>query len=258
METIKQCPQCGIQFQGRSNKRYCSDKCKLSAFKDAKTLPPQSQNLPTIVSMPTIPKNQSNLKLKNEPTIMLTNERNEADVLRLQIELRKMELTHEIRLAEMAGSENDKQRNFELEKLRFHAEKEKQHQPPKMEEAKKIPIQKAKEAVLVEIIDFIPLPQKLIERYNLCAIQFLEREGEMLNINDIGEFADYVIEISKDIRRFIIAQKIDEDGVMEYAYLKKISNMLDDTADTIMRESLSAMAYRLDEELRKELESSLE
>lgn len=31
MET-KQCPQCGSQFEGRSNKLYCSSKCKMAAF----------------------------------------------------------------------------------------------------------------------------------------------------------------------------------------------------------------------------------
>lgn len=167
-----------------------------------------------------------------------------------------MELAHEIQLAEIAASEKDKQRSFELEKLRFHSEKEKQHLPQKIDEGKKLSIQK--EEVVVETIDFIPLPQNLIDRYNLCATQFLKRAGEKLNINDIAEFADEVMEIRRDIRRFITSHKIEEDEVMEYAYLKKINNILDDTADMIMRKSLNEMAYSLDEEMRKMLLWSLE
>ncbi|HNW69366.1 MAG TPA: hypothetical protein PKI01_03110 [Bacteroidales bacterium] len=32
MTTTKNCPQCGAEFQGRSNRLYCSDRCKMDAF----------------------------------------------------------------------------------------------------------------------------------------------------------------------------------------------------------------------------------
>lgn len=35
---IKTCPQCGDQFEGRSNRLYCSEKCKMNAFYNGKTV----------------------------------------------------------------------------------------------------------------------------------------------------------------------------------------------------------------------------
>jgi len=37
MTTAKQCPQCGMHFEGRANKLYCSHNCKMAAFYGSST-----------------------------------------------------------------------------------------------------------------------------------------------------------------------------------------------------------------------------
>jgi carboxypeptidase C (cathepsin A) len=84
MSNWKECPQCGEEFQGRQNKIYCSDKCKMDAFITGKT-----KSL----------SETSNLENAME------NQLDSSELLQLQIELKKLEMQKELELAEIRRAE---------------------------------------------------------------------------------------------------------------------------------------------------------
>lgn len=78
MKNSKECPKCDNRFESRSNKIYCSDKCKMAAFRQT-----QSQNLEP---------EEEELNFLEKPKKMPLKESNSD--LTLQLELRKLELAH--------------------------------------------------------------------------------------------------------------------------------------------------------------------
>lgn len=245
METTKKCPQCGNKFQGRSNKIYCSDTCKMAAFKSGQTF-----------DIPPIEEPKSRISNDNFSSTM-----DKSKEIALQIELRKLELAHIRAMAEIEAEEKEKDRNFELEKMQFQSEKEKQKLLREIEELRKMQVKKVEQEVPIEVENNSLLPETLKEEYDDCVIQFLEWEGEKLRLSDILPFRDGVMELGKTMKKFIKTQQLNKEEVIEYLHLNRIAHLLNNAEAKINCKSFldeKATAYSLDEDWREELEESLD
>lgn len=245
METTKKCSQCGNKFQGRSNKIYCSDTCKMAAFKSGQTFD-------------TSPIEEPKSRISNDN---FSSTMDKSKEIALQIELRKLELAHIRAMAEIEAEEKEKDRYWELEKMQFQSEKEKQKLQGEIEELRKMQVKKVEEEVPIEVEDNSLLPEDLKEAYDDCVIQFLEWEGEKLRLSNIQTFREEIMVLGKNIKRFIKSENLDKDEVAEYMQLSRMVHLLDTAADKINRKSFldeKATVYSLDEDWREELEESLD
>ena len=119
MPNTKKCPHCGNTFEGRANKIYCSNKCKMAAFQQdkAQDAPPKVEvsGTPLLTGNPL-----SNFRTKDKPQT-----ENKEQILKLQIELRKLELAHQKEIALLQAQDRERERNFELKKMQLTFEQEK-------------------------------------------------------------------------------------------------------------------------------------
>ncbi len=111
MKNTSQCPQCGSNFPYRSNKKYCSSKCKGEAFKQGKA----EQGPPGSIHPPSTP--ELNLTTSARSGVKTTDARSLARI-------KKMELEHQLHLARLQAEERQRDREHELKKL--HTQKEEQ------------------------------------------------------------------------------------------------------------------------------------
>ena len=119
MNHTKKCPHCGNTFEGRANKIYCSNKCKMAAFQQdkAQDAPPKTEfsGTPLLTGNP-LP----HFRPKDKPQT-----ENKEQILKLQIELRKLELAHQKEIALLQAQDRERERNFELKKMQLTFEQEK-------------------------------------------------------------------------------------------------------------------------------------
>jgi hypothetical protein len=118
MSNTKKCPHCGNTFEGRANKIYCSNKCKMAAFQQdkAQDAPPKVE-----VSEPLLMGNPlPHFRPKDKPQT-----ENKEQILKLEIELRRLELAHQKEIALLQAQDRERERNFELKKMQLTFEQEK-------------------------------------------------------------------------------------------------------------------------------------
>ena len=109
MSTTKTCLQCGITFEGRPNKIYCSDSCKMQFFRQEKAV-----SIPPL----TLPKMAS--------TTSASRANRSVPVDKTTVELEKLRLQTNERLKQMEYDELERKRKFEIEqaKQRFDLERD--------------------------------------------------------------------------------------------------------------------------------------
>jgi hypothetical protein len=112
METTKKCPQCDQRFIGRANRIYCSEKCKMNAFKASTSrtggdLPSGTHPLPS-----------HNLTPTTHHSVSFSEES-----LRLQVELRRLELEYAQRMKQFEAEESDP--NWNVQQLSIMYSKQK-------------------------------------------------------------------------------------------------------------------------------------
>ena len=93
----KKCPQCGTTFEGRSNRLYCSDSCKQSAFQQ----------------------NQQNASYHQErkPETRLNRQmrvRNDAASAKAEVEIARLRFANEEKLKALDAKERHRERQHEL------------------------------------------------------------------------------------------------------------------------------------------------
>lgn len=259
MAHIKTCPQCGNEFEGRSNKVYCSDKCKMAAFKENQVLGDDNDfSTMEIIT----PKKEKQPKDQNEQERILT----------LQLELRKLELAHLEKQALITAEERqneryfelqkrDKERNFELEKLKMSYEQEKVELLKKVEtlqgqlsEAEQDEIEDDEEDIER------PLPQHFQAAYKDAIQTFLDNEGETLYRSDIEAMQADLKDLGRKIVSYAEKQGYDKTDFQAYDILKRINEVCKDLIAEIESKGFfeaKCTSYTIDEDSREELEAEI-
>lgn len=251
MKNTKECPECGTTFEGRSNKVYCSDKCKITAFRNA-----QSQDLEPEEEEINFLEKPKKISSKESPSYMT-----------LQLELRKLELAHAREMAEMELREKEKERQYELDKIRFQQDNEKKellnqisllkHQTPEYHEKE---YEEQQDDGEEEEEKFIYLPKGMKKYHKKLVKQFLSWEDEMLTLFLIEEYQDGVVRLIDDIAEYIEDNEIDRDKVVGYKDLRKINLSLNQMKERIALKGFfeaKETSFHLKDRWRSEMEESL-
>lgn len=250
MKNTKECPECGTTFEGRSNKVYCSDKCKITAFRNA-----QSQDLEPEEEEINFLEKPKKISSKESPSDMT-----------LQLELRKLELAHAREMAEMELREKEKERQFEMDKIRFQHENEKKelqnqisllkHQTPQYHEEE----YEQEDELEEEEVELIYLPKGMKKYHKKLVKQFLSWEDEMLTLSLIKEYQAEVVSLIDDIAEYIEDNEIDRDKVVGYKDLRKINLSLTQMKERIALKGFfeaKETSFHLSDRWRSEMEESL-
>jgi len=162
-----------------------------------------------------------------------------------------MELAHEIRLAEIAANENEKQRNFEWRKRQQEFEREKADMKRELEELK----------VPNEIDPNTIIPDDMKEQYKKYVKHYLRAEGTHLNQQWIQTFRERITSLYFQIQDFAEDQTLDLDEIDIYQNLFCIASNLDEIEKNIKNHGTSSnKTYKLclEQEWSFELLDSLE
>lgn len=108
MNNTKNCPQCDSPFTGRSDKIYCSLRCKSSAFNAGD------------VQSPTTYQSVSSDRLPVRPTKRAAT----TAVSKRDVDLLKLEFEHKERLKQIEYAEAQRDRNHEVHQLRYQLQQE--------------------------------------------------------------------------------------------------------------------------------------
>lgn len=256
MGIIKKCPQCGSEFEGRSNKMYCSDKCKMVAFKENQVTEIVMEDKDKDISKTDNVGFSITRKMEKEPL------RERSEDRELEIELRKLELEHIWTLAKIQSEENEKERNFELQKMQLDFEQERQilvNEIFKLEQAQEafhsIP---QKEPTPTENKRILPKPLK--KEYDKIVKGYFEREHQPINLSQIEVYKKEVIELGRKVVLHAKDNDIPKKDLVAFIQLKKMLNGYDKMIEVIGKLSFLAAkvtGYKLSDNLREELEESL-
>lgn len=252
MKNNKTCPQCGTEFEGRSNKQYCSDKCKMEAFKQRQ----ESENRNVIPA-----KEHDNHK-GEEKAVQILNEQEK--ILKLELELRRLELLHLERQAEIHAEEKENERYFEIQKQ----EKDRKFELEKMRtlhEQEKATLQKAMEGIQNKLLKRtqevkLTLPLNLKEEYHEVIETFLDNEEQSLYHEEIVEMQRKLIDLGQKVAAFAEKKGYNKTKVSAYQILKKINQEYKDLILEIGNKSFfetKCATCFIDEDLRDMLEEEI-
>lgn len=130
MKITKKCPQCGTGFTGRSNQKYCSDRCKVDAFRQAKAL---NLHQPTTIDSVDEIALEPLTSRPSSPSPPLPPPRPNSASNRDTVALRRLNTAHEQELKKLDMEEAGRCRAHELEMARLKASQEspaRQGDPP--------------------------------------------------------------------------------------------------------------------------------
>ncbi len=108
MDTIKQCPQCNSPFTGRSDKIYCSMRCKSAAF--------NASDLQSPTTLQSI--------LSDRQPVKPVKRTAASGVSKHDVDLIKLEFEHKERLKQIDYAEAERDRNHEVNQLRRQIQQE--------------------------------------------------------------------------------------------------------------------------------------
>ena len=105
MKIPKICPQCNANFPGRSNQLYCTDRCKVEAFREGKT------RKADVISIDGSDSLVANLPSRRSQSLAraTTNKSTKSD-----LEIRRLELAHDRELRQMDLDEKEQCRKHEM------------------------------------------------------------------------------------------------------------------------------------------------
>lgn len=247
MKTIKTCPQCGNDFQGRNNKVYCSDKCKMATFKQSQEENPMEEDDELFVSTKQIP------EPKRERTPI--RDKSHEHELELQVQLRKLELEHLRTLAAIEAEEKEKVRNFELSKMKLSFEQLRQHQIPEI-----LPSEEMEEEYEKEEETIIILPKDLMKEYKDLVKLFLKAEGTNFKLAKIQRMKEDITQLARKLVAFAQKNGVHKNELTEFIHLKDIALLLDELIEEINGFDLwdeKVTNFEVEEDWREELLASL-
>lgn len=104
MKTTKMCPQCNVAFGGRSNQLYCSDRCKVEAFRAGKTHKSKEDVIEVSESLkPAVVTNQPSRVLRSATDVSYKE----------GLKIRRLELEHDRQMRQMELNEEERRRTHE-------------------------------------------------------------------------------------------------------------------------------------------------
>ena len=113
MKIEKMCPQCSTNFIGRSNQLYCSDPCKIKAFRAGQTHK-LTEAVVEINEMPThVTAGKQSLRVQRPST---------DKTYKVELEIRRLELEHERKIRQMEIDKVERGREHERALAKLNAE----------------------------------------------------------------------------------------------------------------------------------------
>lgn len=235
MEISKKCPHCHKHFEGRTNKIYCSSQCKTAAFQENKTH--TESGLTGGLDADKITPIKENL-----------TGRNTEELLKLQIELRKLELAHKTECMALEAAEREKERNFELKKMELNFEQDKLSLKNRIgllgQELEKFQVEQAPENEDDDEIDEEydeteeegeendwededdDLPGELQTAYQTFVRNYLSYENQSFNKSRIQQLQQTLSDLQTEFEDYADEYDIDPSEWQEYENLEGINNNL--------------------------------
>lgn len=118
MKLTKICLQCQAEFTGRSDKIYCSSRCKDDAFREGKTRSVVSTSN-SVVEPDTAPFLQPSPLVR---TRHVGSDRDDTKAAKIQLEMRRLQLEHEKQLRQMDLDEENRRRDHERTLAQINAQ----------------------------------------------------------------------------------------------------------------------------------------
>ncbi len=235
MET-KSCPVCGQEFEGRSNKIYCSEKCKKEAFLSKQENESKSNYSPTKKQVP-----ESDLVAKEK----------------IRLEQHKVDLEYqdkkEQRIAEREKFIIENQQAKDMEQLREKTKSQEKNEKMLYEIVEKLKSDATEKQKRIEMMlqrEYQILHKKFVRFVKI----FMVKDETIFDKNDHNLFLEEMTTLADELNESEAVNELDDD----LEIMDEIADVMDELKTKIENSFFGQKTLSLTEEFCNKLKESIE